>query len=89
VAKRLNDTEALVARPFEGGEEHSISSRKISNGYITRTSSYNPHTCEYTSAEMFTKNPPKLQAPRMDGRSAPRDATGNNSLSDTKKYLGG
>ncbi len=85
--KRLNDTEALVVRPFAGGEEHSISSRKIENGYLTRTSSYNPGTGECKSAEIFTKNPPKLTAPRMDGRQG-RDATGDSSLADTVKYLG-
>ena len=86
--RRLNDTEALVERPFQAGEEHTISTRKIANGYLVRQSSYNPNTGECHSAETFTKNPPKIKAPSLDGRQKGPAPDNANSLADAAAYLG-
>lgn len=85
---RLSDTAALTQRPFAAGEDHSISSRKIENGYLTRVSTCNSHTGEYKSSEHFTKNPPRITAPKMDGRQGSSGDVGSESLADTRKYLG-
>ena len=87
MARRLNDTASLATRPFEAGESHSISTRKIDNGYLTCTSTYNPRTGECRSAETFSRNPPRIIAPRVDGRSGANPDSGN-SLRGAKDYLG-
>jgi hypothetical protein len=85
---RLNDTQALTERPFAAGESHSISTRKIDNGYLTSVTTCNPNTKEYKTAEVFTKNPPKIMAPRMDGRQRGPAPDSGNTLRDAKAYLG-
>jgi hypothetical protein len=88
--KRLNDTEALVAKGFAPGSDHSVSVRPIDGGFITRTSSYDPETGHCKSSEVFSKNPPRITPPRMDGRQGRTngDATGSEGLAGTKAYLG-
>lgn len=86
MGRRLNDTAPIAERGCESGVEHTVSTRKIDNGFIVRSSSYNGGTGEYKSSEQFSKNPPKITAPGVSGMA--RDATGNSSLADTKKYLG-
>lgn len=90
---RLNDTQGLTARPFAGGEEHSVSSRRIDNGYLVRTSTCNPETGEYKSSERFMASQPNITAPRVDGRqvgSASRaGSVGDEGLAGTRSYLGG
>lgn len=88
MSKRLNDTSSLVNRPFAAGEDHSISTRKIDNGYLTRVSTCNPETGEYKSAEVFTKGQPRITAPRIDGRQGGSVDSGN-SLREAREYLGG
>lgn len=87
MSRRLNDTESLTSRPFQAGEDHSISVRRVENGYLTRTSSYNPGTGDCKSAEVFTKNPPRLIPPKMDSRQG--SVGEGNTLKQTKEYLGG
>jgi len=81
---RLNDTAALVALPSDGATEHTVSVKKIDNGYLTRTSSYNYETGECRSNEQFSTEKPRINPPGVS-----RDAAGSNSLSDTKRYLDG
>jgi hypothetical protein len=57
-----------------------VSTRKIDNGYIERTSYYNPKTGEYKSSEKFTTKP--------NGGDSSYGAVGCEVLGDTKKYLG-
>ncbi len=76
---RLNDTAALTSRA-SGCCDMDVSTRKIDNGYIQRTSEYNPKTGAYRSSEKFVKSP--------DGESGEYGAAGCETLSDTKKYLG-
>lgn len=83
---RISDTAAIVGAPYRSEQEHSISVRKIENGFITRTSSCNPHTGEYRSSEQFTKSAPNITPPKMDGRQ--RNGAGSETLADTKRYLG-
>lgn len=75
---RLNDTAAVKAM---GNSccDMDVSTRKIDNGYIERTSYYNPKTGEYKSSEKFTTKP---------GSMSGGGTCGNEGLSDTKKYLG-
>lgn len=87
-SNRLNDTVAIAGRPFAAGEEHTIRSRKIDNGYITHVSTCNPETGEYKCAEVFTKEPPRITPPSMDGRQSRGTNVGSEVLADTKKYLG-
>lgn len=84
MAKRLNDTAAITGRAAMSNVEHSISTRKISNGYIVRESSCDPNTGEYKSSETFMKNAPKVVPPKVS-RGSP---DGPNSLADAKSYLG-
>lgn len=76
---RLNDTSAL-ARSGSACCDIDMSTRKIDNGYIQRTSEYNPKTGSYKSSEKFTKSP--------NGGDDSYGAAGCETLSDTKKYLG-
>lgn len=86
-SERLNDTAAITGRPFAQGEDHSIHVRRIDNGFIVRTSTCNENTGEYKSSEMFTKNPPRITPPKVDGRQVGSNA-GDESLAETKRYLG-
>lgn len=83
--KRLNDTSALVGRPLEPGESHSICTEKIDNGYLTRVSTYNPATGENREAKKFSETPPQIEAPTgKPGNPAPDQG---NPLRDTMDYL--
>lgn len=82
---RLNDTAGLTRRP-SSDVEHTISVKKIDNGHIVRSSTYNCGTGEYKSSEMFSKNPPKIGG--MPSADVPADAAGSRGLAGTKKYLG-
>ena len=84
---RLNDTVAITAKPLDANESHSICTRKIDNGYITRTSYYNEGTGESRSAEKFTKTAPKITPPRADGRQG-ASPDSPSSLRETVEYLG-
>jgi hypothetical protein len=81
---RLNDTKALRAEPFSDVEK-TTRVRKIDNGYITSSSSYNQKTGDYKCSEKFSASAPKDE----DDYAGSRAGVGNESLSDTKKYLGG
>lgn len=85
---RLNDTKALTQRPSDAGVEHTVRSQKIENGYLTSTSSYNPGTGECTEKRQFSKEPPRITPPVVEGSSAP-GSVGSESLGDTMQYLGG
>lgn len=80
---RLNDTKALRAEPFADVEK-TTRVRQIDNGYITSHSTYNQKTGNYQCSEEFSASPPK-----GDAMGGVRAGVGNESLSDTKKYLGG
>lgn len=86
---RLNDTAALVSRGPEAGIRHTISSRKIDNGYIVEQSRCNPATGEYSCTENFTREPPRIVAPRLDGRHKVVSGDGPDALKDTVGYLSG
>lgn len=83
---RLNNTEALVAVPIDGETEHTISVRKVGNGFMTRTNRYNSRTGEYTCDEQFSKKAPRIVPPKVVGGKT--GAVGSEGLSDTKRYLG-
>lgn len=82
----LNNTAALVSRGPDGGEEHSISVRKIENGFLTRQSSYNPGTGECHSSETFSKSRPEIRPPRVRG-GAGELADSRNAMADANKEL--
>lgn len=82
----LNSTEAISGKGYQAGEHHSISTRKIENGYVVDITSCNPGTGEYKCSEIFTKEPPNIKPPDFTGR---RGKGINNALSDTKTYLRG
>lgn len=88
MGKRLNDTQALVARGLDAGQSHSISTRKIDNGYVTSVSTCDPMTGRYDHAELFTANPPNIKPPRIDGRQG-ASVDSPSSLREAKAYLGG
>ena len=52
-------TPAPVARPITPGNETSIDVRRISNGFVTRESTYSDDG-GYQSEETFSKKPPKI-----------------------------
>lgn len=82
---RLSDTAALRNRPASGVGSHTVSSRKIDNGYMISRSSYDESTGQYKCSEEFSKNPPIMTPPEA---SSPRDAAGSEGLAGTKSYLG-
>jgi hypothetical protein len=82
---RLNDTDALTRRPYAAGEEHSICTEQIDNGYLIKRSSYNPNTGEYKCSKEFSKSVPNITPPKV-GRAKAGDGDGN-TLADTKAYL--
>jgi hypothetical protein len=85
---RLNDTSAIIERGLSAGESHSISTRKIDNGYVTSVSTCNPTTGSYDHAEVFTANPPNISPPKLDGRQG-ASVDKPTSLKEAKEYLGG
>lgn len=85
MAKRLNDTVALTNMGMAQGEvEHSVRSRKIDNGYVVHSSSYNSSTGECTHREEFCDAPPKIVAPKVM-----KSPSGSNSMRDAVKSLSG
>lgn len=81
---RLSDTAALTAQPSKYGEDYSVRTRKIDNGYLVSESSCDPATGEYRSRETFEKEAPRIIPARVE-RGEPADKGG--SLADTMKYL--
>lgn len=82
--RRLNDTAAIAATPPSGNQEHSISVRKIDNGFIARSSTCNSATGEYKSSEQYFPSAPKIIPARV-ARSMDADSGGG--LADTMAYL--
>lgn len=59
--KRLNDTAAIARAPCLGDTQStSVEVRKISNGYVKRTSSYDGNN--YSSSEEFCGDKPGMEA---------------------------
>lgn len=65
MAKRLNDTAAIAARPPGHGQSHTVSCREIENGYITEVCESNQATGKYSRREMFSKSAPDIQPPKV------------------------
>ncbi len=84
---RLSDTASLTARPFDMGESHSVSVRKVGEQYLTCTTRYNPKTGDCETSEQITKVPPKIEPARVRGGEA-YGAVGCETLGDTKRYMG-
>lgn len=78
---RLNDTNALSVRPSREGGEITRSVRKIDNGFLIRESSFDEKTGDYKCSEQYSKDVPGAEA-------SPRSGVGQETLSDTKRYLG-
>lgn len=81
--RRLNDTAAIAANPPSGNQEHSISVRKIDNGFIARSSTCNSATGEYKSSEQYFASAPKI-VPAKVARAGDSASAG---LADTMAYL--
>ena len=79
--KRLNDTRALVDQPSRYGENYSLSSRKVANGFVVSESSCDPRTGEYRSSETFYKEEPRI----IPGRVARGENPDNKGLADTMR----
>lgn len=84
MSKRYSDTVAIAGLPLGAEVERTQRVRKIDNGYLTCDSEYNPSTGSYKSSEKFSESPPK----GLGMNSAPRGTVGDESLSDTKTYMG-
>jgi hypothetical protein len=82
--RRLNDTAAIAASPPSENQEHSISVRKIDNGFVARSSTCNSATGEYKSSEQYFPSAPRI-IPAKVARSMSDDAGGG--LADTMAYL--
>lgn len=85
MVRRLNDTDGLTSRPFQAGQEHTVRTEKIDNGYLVKRSTYNPETGSYTCSTEFSKSVPNISPPKVNRASA-GDGDGN-TLADTKNYL--
>lgn len=64
--KRLNDTSAIVNQHMPSEAHHSISTRKIDNGWLIEQSTHNPQTGHYSSSTSFSPNAPRI----IPGRAA-------------------
>lgn len=84
--KRLNDTAAIAASPPSGNQEHSISVRKIDNGFVARSSTCNSATGEYKSSEQYFENAPKIVPAQVAKVMSVRSGGG---LADSVDYLNG
>lgn len=82
--RRLNDTAAIAATPPSGNQEHSISVRKIDNGFIARSSTCNNATGEYKSSEQFFSSAPRI-IPAKVARTG--ESSSGGGLADTMAYL--
>lgn len=85
MAKRLSDTNAIAGTPYDAGEDHNISVRKIDNGFMVRQSSCDPMTGEYKSSEAYYKERPRVLAPKIFRGASPD--MGEGGLRDTMNYL--
>jgi hypothetical protein len=72
--KRLSDTNALVENPGSA-VSHTVSTRKIDNGWLIRQSSYNEDTGECRSSERFSDRAPKIAPARVGRGSAPDEGS--------------
>lgn len=84
--KRLNDTAAIAASPPSGNQEHSISVRKIDNGFIARSSTCNSATGEYKSTEQFFAQAPRIVPAQVAKAMGVKEGGG---LADSVDYLTG
>lgn len=73
-----------VAGPMREGEDHSVSVRKIDNGYVIRTSSCG-NDGNYQSSEVFSKEMPEIRPPAVINRQT--NGNGGSSLSSAVKAL--
>lgn len=80
---RLNDTNALVERPYRVGGSTTQSVRKIDNGFLVCESSYDDDTGVSKYSERFVAD-----VPGGDGMRGNRSGVGPEGLGDVKKYLG-
>ena len=64
MAKRLNDTAAIVNEPG-GNLEHSVSVRRIDNGFLISKRTYNEGTGLSYHSEEFSKNAPQIGMPKV------------------------
>lgn len=88
MTKRLNDTAAIASRTSgDAGAHHSISTRKIDNGWLVETSSHDPTTGHYRSSTKFASNQPRLIPGRAARIGASPDSSG--SMRDACDYLKG
>ena len=62
--RRLNDTAALVREPG-GNLEHSVSVRRIDNGFLVCRTTHNEGTGTFTRSEEFSKNAPRVGMPQV------------------------
>lgn len=85
---KLNNTIALSSRGAGGGESHTVSTRKIDNGYLIRCESYNAGTGECHSTETFSRGRPEVTAPKVKG-AAGELADSRNALADANACLKG
>lgn len=83
--QRLNDTAAFRSVPSSGNTSHSVSVRKIDNGYVESTSDYNSMTGESKYSERFSEMAPDIG--RVNGPRAGVGPDVENRLSDTMRYL--
>ena len=82
---RLNDTSAIANRPYNGEASHSISTRKIDNGWLVETSYCDPQTGEYRHSSQFSATQPRLipgRAARVGG-----NPDGGSSLRGAVDYM--
>lgn len=80
--RRLNDTSAIATRSSGVGADHSISTRKIDNGYVVSESSFNPATGEFKRSESFQAEAPKVIPGKVE-----KDDSAGGGLRDTMNYL--
>jgi len=62
--RRLNDTAAIVREPG-GNLEHSVSVRRIDNGFLVCRTTHNEGTGTFTRSEEFSKNAPRVGMPQV------------------------
>lgn len=85
---RLNDTIGLSSRGAGGGESHTVSTRKIDNGYLVCRESYNSGTGECHRTEMFSRGKPEISPAKIRG-AAGQMADSRNALADANACLKG
>jgi hypothetical protein len=72
MARKASSVPVLASKgPASAGVEHTIRSRKIDNGHVVTTSTYNPNTGDYQSNEVFSKTAPVIVPPRLGAERAP------------------